>query len=110
MNIDDNSLKSAKKVADIFSLLSSQTRLLIVCSLLNKKRNVSEIIKYIGTTKGNISQHLNLLERSNILISNKVGNKVYYMIRDDKIKKLISYVKKIYCANIKFNSFISISK
>jgi len=102
MGINKENLKSAKFVSDVFSLLSSPTRLLIVCFLLDGKKNVSEIIKHIGTTKGNISQHLNLLERSGILISEKIGNKVYYQIADKKIKNLISYVKKLYCAKIKF--------
>jgi ArsR family transcriptional regulator len=103
MRINKKNLKSAGFVSDIFSLLSSRTRLLIVCFLLDGKKNVSEIMNCIGTTKGNISQHLNLLERSKVLISEKIANKVYYEIADSKIKKLISYVKKLYCAEIRFN-------
>ena len=103
MSINKKNIKSARFVSDIFSLLSSPRRLLIVCFLLDGKKNVSEIIKHIGTTKGNISQHLNLLERSDILTSEKIGNKVYYEISDTKIKKLISYVKQLYCAEIKFS-------
>jgi len=103
MRINQENLKSAGFVSDTFSLLSSRTRLLIVCFLLDGKKNVSEIMNRIGTTKGNISQHLNLLERSKILISDKIGNKVYYEIADSKIKKLISYVKKLYCAEIRFS-------
>lgn len=97
-----NIQKQAEKVSNIFSCLSSRTRLLIVCFLIDGKKNVSEVIKHIGTTKGNISQHLKLLEDNGIVESEKAGNKVFYSIKDNRVKKIISYVKKLYCANIKF--------
>lgn len=100
--ISSNTRKQAQNVSNVFSCFSSRTRLLIVCFLIDGKKNVSEVIKHIGTTKGNISQHLKLLEDKGIVESEKIGNKVFYRIKDKRVEKLISYVKKLYCANIKF--------
>ncbi len=95
-------LEYAKYVSSIFSCLSNPNRLLITCFLINGEKSVGEIVNEIGTTKGNISQHLRLLELNGILQSRKNGNRIYYSIKDRRIKKFIYYVKKIYCADIEF--------
>jgi ArsR family transcriptional regulator len=48
-----------------------------------------------GTTMGNISQHLRILEDNGILTSNKDGNKVFYSIKNRKIIKLIKGIKEL---------------
>ncbi len=94
---DDNisKLDDAKRVAKILDALSSPVRLLIVCSLIDGEKNVSELIEEIGTTMGNISQHLRILENNSILESRKEGNKVFYSIRNNKIVKFIKEIKQL---------------
>ncbi len=85
----------AKRASRILECLSSPVRLLIVCSLIDGEKNVSEFSPKIGTTKGNISQHLRILEDNGILEGEKRGNKVFYSIKNKKIIKLIREIKKI---------------
>lgn len=85
----------AKRASRILECLSSPIRLLIVCSLIDGAKNVSAFTSKIGTTKGNISQHLRILEDNGILESEKKGNKVFYSIKNKKIIKLIKEIKKI---------------
>ncbi len=96
-------LESAKYVSSIFSCLSNPNRLLITCFLIKGEKSVGEIVNEIGTTKGNISQHLRILELNGILQSRKNGNRIYYSIKDERVKKIVYYVKKLYCADIKFS-------
>ncbi|MEW6012254.1 MAG: ArsR family transcriptional regulator, partial [Elusimicrobiota bacterium] len=46
--------EKAKSISDILSCLSSPTRLIITCMLIDGEKNVTEILEKIGTTKGNI--------------------------------------------------------
>ncbi|MCX7944454.1 MAG: metalloregulator ArsR/SmtB family transcription factor [Deltaproteobacteria bacterium] len=88
-------LNEAKKIAKMLKALSSPIRLLIVCLLVDREKNVSELINEIGTTMGNISQHLRVLENSSILISRKDGNKVFYSIKHRSIIKFIEGIKQL---------------
>ena len=87
--------EDAKRVARILSALSSEIRLLIVCALIEKSRSVSELLEETGTTMGNISQHLRILEENMILESKKVGNKVFYSIRNKKVIRFIKGIKQL---------------
>jgi len=92
--------EEAKRVSEIFDCLSSTIRLLIVCSLIDGEKSVGEIIDVTGTTKGNISQHLRILTDNDIITGRKEGNKIFYSIKDKRIKELITKVKKLFCADI----------
>lgn len=92
--------EEAKKVSEIFDCLSSTIRLLIVCSLIDGEKSVGEIVDITGTTKGNISQHLRILEDNDIITGKKDGNRIFYSIKDKRIKELIKRVKKLFCADI----------
>lgn len=94
---------NAKRASRILECLSSPVRLLIICSLIDGQKNVGEFSSKIGTTKGNISQHLRILEDNGILESVKKGNKVFYSIKNRKIIKLIKEIKKI-CSEEKLSS------
>ncbi len=91
-------LEDAKRVARILDALSSPIRLLIVCTLIEGDRSVSELVEKTGTTMGNISQHLRILEDNGILTSHKEGNKVFYAVRNRKIIKFIKGSKE-FCQN-----------
>lgn len=88
-------IKEAKRVAKLLGALSSEIRLLIVCTLIEKSRSVSELLETIGTTMGNISQHLRILEENRILKSKKKGNKVFYSINNKKIVNFIKAVEEL---------------
>jgi DNA-binding transcriptional ArsR family regulator len=93
----------AKRASRILECLSSPVRLLIVCSLIDGAKNVSAFSSKIGTTKGNISQHLRILEDNGILESEKRGNMVFYSIKNRKVINLIKEIKKI-CSEEKLAS------
>ncbi len=85
-------IREAKRIAKLPGVLSSEIRLLIVCTLIEKSMSVSELLEAIGTSMGNISQHLRILEENRILKSKKIGNKVFYSISS---KKIISFIEAI---------------
>lgn len=93
----------AFEISKILDCLSNPNRLLITCMLIEGTKTPTEILDEIGTTKGNISQHLKLLELSGIIKAKRNGNKIYYSINDEKVKKLVTQIKKIYCAEIRFS-------
>jgi DNA-binding transcriptional ArsR family regulator len=70
---------------------------MIVCHLLGGELYSQELLELLGTTKGNISQHLTALMRQKIIARQSRGRHNYYRIADDTMKSLIAHLKKLYC-------------
>lgn len=93
------SINDAKQVARILNCLASPARLMIICSLIDGEKNVTQFAEILGTTMGNISQHLRMLESNGIIEGRREGNKVYYRIISRDVVRLIKEIKKI-CKNV----------
>ena len=98
--MDKRRKQNADKASAILDALSHPTRLLIVCLLLERERFVGELLDELGSTKGNISQHLRVLEQGGHLASRKEANKVYYRIADERLRKLVGALQKLYCPGL----------
>lgn len=78
--------------ADLFSLLSSPTRLRIVCELCQGERNVSDLLQRVGVSQPNISQHLGTLFRGGVLGRRRAGNQIFYRIVSERVLLLCDAV------------------
>jgi DNA-binding transcriptional ArsR family regulator len=77
--------------------MSHPLRLKILCSLGNRQNSVQEIVKQVGTSQSNISQHLCILKDKGILSSQKDANRVFYKISDVRTLKLIEMMQDVFC-------------
>ena len=78
-----------------FKGLGDPTRLRIVEILLERERNVSELIKLLRVPQSNISNHLACLKWCGYITSRKQGTSVYYQITDDRVKKVVGLAREI---------------
>ena len=88
--------RSALVASDVLGPLSHPTRLLIVCLLLEQERYAGEFLKELGSTKGNISQHLRLLESKQLIRSRKEANRVFYSIADSRLNELVKTIQALW--------------
>lgn len=93
----DNVIVKAGELAKILQCIAHPLRLLIICMLAKRELFVGEIIASLGTTKGNISQHLRILADNGLIARRRDGNKIIYRIGDEKLVKLLDAMKKLYC-------------
>ncbi|MEF3280592.1 MAG: metalloregulator ArsR/SmtB family transcription factor [Elusimicrobiota bacterium] len=103
MKVKKDIFEKAKKISRILDCISSPIRLMILCMLIEGEKNVSEILEKIGTTKGNMSQHLRILTENALLDNRREGNKVFYFIKDKKITRILSEIKNLYCPDLNFD-------
>ena len=101
--MDQRQFQHAEKAAQILSSVAHPLRLLIICMLLERERFVGEILEALGTTKGNISQHLRLLENKGLISKRREGAHIFYSIKDPKIVELLRCVRGLYCSGLKLN-------
>ncbi len=78
-----------------FKGLGDPTRLRIVEGLLEKERNVSELINLVRVPQSNISNHLACLKWCGYISSRKEGTSVYYQITDERVKKIVGLAREI---------------
>jgi ArsR family transcriptional regulator len=69
--------------------ISHPLRLKILCVLGKGELSVQDILKTVGTTQSNVSQHLCLLKDKGVVTSRKDANRVYYSVKDTTIKKIL---------------------
>ncbi len=61
------------------------------------EKNVGEIEQQFGSTISNISQHLTVLRKANIIDRRKEANFMFYSIKDNNILKLMETLKNNFC-------------
>jgi ArsR family transcriptional regulator len=61
------------------------------------EKNVGEIEQQFGSTISNISQHLTVLRKANIINRRKESNFMFYSLQSDKITKLMETMKNNFC-------------
>ncbi|MDE3010357.1 MAG: winged helix-turn-helix transcriptional regulator [Pseudomonadota bacterium] len=77
----ENSYEVLQAVAEFFSVLSTPVRLSILHAVCDQERTVSEILSFVGASQSNVSQHLAVLYRADILGRRREGNQIYYFIK-----------------------------
>lgn len=85
------------RAARCLKAMSHPLRLKIMCTLGNSSISVQDIVKKVGTTQSNISQHLAILRDKGILACRKDANRVYYYVDDERTLQLIRMMKEVFC-------------
>jgi DNA-binding transcriptional ArsR family regulator len=98
--ITEKRVQSANRASDVLAALSHPTRLLIVCQLLECECNAGELHLRLGTTKGNISQHLRLLEDKGLIASRRDANRIFYRVADERLRRFVQTVQDLWCPGL----------
>ena len=66
--------------AELFSMLSTPTRLRILYELCEGEKNVSQLLAKVDVSQPNISQHLGVLYRGGVLGRRRAGAQIFYHV------------------------------
>lgn len=77
------------QAASLFQQLGDGTRLKILWFLCHSRECVSNIAAAVGMSKAVVSHHLQLLRRSNLVTSERIGQEIHYSLNDTREAKLI---------------------
>lgn len=87
--------------ADIFQALSHPTRIAIIELLENGELSAGELIEKLGMEQANISQHLAVLRTKQLVVNRKVGNQVFYSVRDPIIIQVLALMRQYFQKHLK---------
>jgi ArsR family transcriptional regulator len=79
-------------VAARFRALGEPSRLKLLSRLMEGERSVQDLVEETGFEQPNVSRHLALLRREQIVERRGEGNRAYYRVRDASIIELCRVV------------------
>jgi len=88
-----------EKATKALKAMAHPLRLKILCVLKNDELPVLEIVRQVGSSQSNISQHIDILRTKDIVESRRDGNKILCKVKDTKILKLVANMQEVFCHN-----------
>jgi DNA-binding transcriptional ArsR family regulator len=82
--------------AEMFQALGNPTRIAIVDELRNGELTVGVLAERLDAEQSNISQHLAVLRARQIVNTRKVGNQVFYSVRDPLLWKVLDLMRRYF--------------
>jgi len=87
--------------ADVFQALAHPTRIAIIELLQNRELSAGELMGELGMEQANVSQHLAVLRAKLIVVNRKVGNQVFYSVRDPIITEVLGLMRRYFQKHLK---------
>ena len=99
MHGDDLVIKeeNINKASKALKAMGHPLRLKILCVIGENELPVMDIVKQVGTTQSNISQHIDILREKEIITSRREGSKILCKVRDKNILKLMGVMQATFC-------------
>ncbi|SHG38920.1 DNA-binding transcriptional regulator, ArsR family [Marisediminitalea aggregata] len=91
-------LSRAEDAEQFLKQLSNKTRLMVLCSLIEGERSVTELLSNVPVTQPVLSQHLALLREANLVATRRAGQTIYYRLADERIKQQMALLYQFFCA------------
>jgi ArsR family transcriptional regulator len=79
--------------AQIFQALAHPTRIAIVEALRDGEVGAGALGEQLQVEQANLSQHLAVLRARNVVVARKVGNQVFYAVRDHVLIAVLDLLK-----------------
>jgi len=81
--------------ADFCSALSDPTRLLILCTLAEKPRNVTELGDELNVIQPTISRHLKVLRERGLVTTVRNGSSITYHLGDQRLIQALDLLRAV---------------
>ena len=86
--------------SEIFQALANPTRIAIVEALREGEMSAGKLIEKLGIEQANASQHLSILRARQIVVNRKVGNQVFYSIRDPALLEVLDILRRYFYSQL----------
>ncbi len=98
MQIDQTRMRrQAGRAARLLKALSHESRLAILCRLVDGEHSVGELQAAAGLGQSALSQHLARLRADGFVRTRRDGTTILYSLVDDKPSRIIETLHSLYC-------------
>ena len=86
--------------ADIFQALAHPTRIAIVEALRDGELPAGQLIEKLQLEQANASQHLAVLRTKMVVLNRKMGNQVFYSLRDPVLVEVLDILRRYFYSQL----------
>jgi ArsR family transcriptional regulator len=86
--------------AEIFQALAHPTRIAIVEALRDGEMPAGQLIERLQLEQANASQHLAILRSKMVVVNRKVGNQVFYSLRDPVLVEVLDILRRYFYSQL----------
>ncbi len=98
MDIDLSEMQGAAgNATQLMKALSNETRLMILCRLIDGELSVGSLSDALELRQTTISQQLGLLRRDGLVSGRREGHSVFYSIANADVGRIIQILYDMYC-------------
>lgn len=90
--------RNADRAAQLLTAMANPKRLLILCHLLDRERNVSELAELVALGQSPLSQHLSKLRAWGLVTPRREGQQIRYSLASEEVRRVLETLYGLYCA------------
>ena len=90
--------QKSDKAASLLNAMANQSRLMILCHLLNEELTVTQLSERVGLNQSPLSQHLSKLRALGLVKTRREGQSIHYRLASPAVEAVLQTLYGIYCA------------
>ncbi len=94
----DTLVRNASEASAFLKALAHETRLMILCLLIDGEKSVSEIEQALGLRQPAVSQQLARLRGENLVEARRDGKNIYYSLARTEVREIIEALHRAFCS------------
>lgn len=89
--------QKAPQASTLLKAMSNQSRLLILCQLIEGEKSVGQLERIVGLSQSALSQHLARLRRDKLVKTRREAQTIFYSLHGDQALCVIKTLYALYC-------------
>lgn len=90
--------ENAKRASQFLKALANDNRLVILCTLAEGEKNVSELEDILGIRQPTLSQQLARLRTDELVATRRDSKQIYYSIASEEAEQVIGLLYELFCS------------
>jgi DNA-binding transcriptional ArsR family regulator len=87
----------ATTASALMKVLANESRLLILCQLVDGDKSVNELEGLVGLRQSALSQHLAILRRERLVRTKREAQFIFYSLASPEVRAIMKTLYQIYC-------------
>ncbi|MDX1732884.1 MAG: metalloregulator ArsR/SmtB family transcription factor [Halioglobus sp.] len=87
----------AAEAAALLKKMANESRLLVLCTLVDGEMSVSQLNAVIPLSQSALSQHLAALREAQLVSTRREAQTIYYALNGDEATRVLAVLQSIYC-------------
>lgn len=90
------------RVSNLMKVLSHESRILILCQLVEGERSVGELARLLDIREQAMSQQLARLRAEGLVATRREGQTIHYRLDREDVRALVVFLYATYCSDESF--------